>query len=509
MCYNSSMKYIEENRKIEYILLCLVLALGFSVRLVSLDSLPLGLNQDEASAAYEAFALLNYGIDRNGMSLPVLFMSWGSGQNVLLSYLAMPIISVLGLSVFSFRLTMAVFSCLTLIVFYLLAKHIRGRNFALVAVFFLAINPWHIMATRWALESNLLPCFLLFGIYFTVISYEKQQHLILASIFLALSVYAYGTAFFFLPLYLILCVFWLKRPINKKYFLIALSVFTLIILPIFACQVLNVLDMDTVEIFGLTLPKLTEARQMSTSVFSGEGLSSAISNFTSSLAIIFNQTDGLPYNFSSSSGLYYFFGIPLFIIGIIKCIRDYKISELPLVFALISCFVCLFFIEPNINRINMIWLPLIYFMALGLYWLLEFLGKYAIFAVLAILFCFSIFFTNYTEDFSGDGSVYYYCGLGECIDYVEELKPESAGISTWVNMPYIFVLFYTEENPQVFIDTVDYINPSGAFRWVSSFSYWSFASAENLEAEYLILHKSEVADREIIFSAYDFVVCIN
>ena len=60
-----------------------LLLLTVVVRLAALTRLPLDLNQDEASTGYEAWALLNYGVDRCGNRWPVLLMSWGSGQNVL------------------------------------------------------------------------------------------------------------------------------------------------------------------------------------------------------------------------------------------------------------------------------------------------------------------------------------------------------------------------------------------------------------------------------------------
>ena len=52
------------SRRAELICVLLLLALGFAVRLAALGSLPAGLNQDEASAGYDAWAILNYGIDR-------------------------------------------------------------------------------------------------------------------------------------------------------------------------------------------------------------------------------------------------------------------------------------------------------------------------------------------------------------------------------------------------------------------------------------------------------------
>lgn len=109
-----------------YLILILIFTLGFFVRFYQLDILPLGLNQDEAYSGYEAYSLLNYGVDSHGYSNPVYFVSWGSGMNVLYSYLTIPFIFLAGnkLTPFVIRLPQAFFACLSLIAFYYLLKHI-------------------------------------------------------------------------------------------------------------------------------------------------------------------------------------------------------------------------------------------------------------------------------------------------------------------------------------------------------------------------------------------------
>lgn len=65
----------------------LLIAAGAAVRLALLGAIPYGLNADEASAGYDAWALSEYGIDRHGYRYPIHFVAWGSGQNALYSYL--------------------------------------------------------------------------------------------------------------------------------------------------------------------------------------------------------------------------------------------------------------------------------------------------------------------------------------------------------------------------------------------------------------------------------------
>ena len=79
-------KQIILDHKFDFIV-CAIIIVGVIVRCACINLYPNALNTDEASAAYEAFSIGNYGIDRNGNSLPVFLIAWGSGQNALYSYL--------------------------------------------------------------------------------------------------------------------------------------------------------------------------------------------------------------------------------------------------------------------------------------------------------------------------------------------------------------------------------------------------------------------------------------
>ncbi|MEG1633381.1 MAG: glycosyltransferase family 39 protein [Oscillospiraceae bacterium] len=512
MCYDAYMNYgLEENKisRRELLLLLLTLALGFAVRLLFLASLPLGLNQDEASAGYDAWAILSSGADRCGAALPVLLTAWGSGQNALYSYLSMPFIALFGLSVFSLRLVAALSGCAALVLFWLLARRTRGPAFALAALLLLAVNPWHIMASRWALESNLLPTFLLGGIYFTARAREREWSLLPAAVFFGLSLYAYGTAYFFLPPFLVFAVLLLRKRLRPASFLVSLGAFLLIALPISLCQLRNALGLPATAFLGFTLPALTQTRQAATSVLGGGGLSAALGNFGDLLGILIKQSDGLPYNSAVTGGMFYFFGLPLAVVGLIKSARSLRDApEEAFVLAALGCsLLCAFFIDGNINRLNMVWLPLLYFMALGLYVILCKLKKFSAIPLAAVFACFVLFAFGYWRDFKAEGSAYYYPGLGEALQYVEQQSAESVFVSYYVNQPYIFALFYSETPPQEFISTVDYMNPDGAFRWVRSFGKYRFGNAEDAEGEYLILHRSERGARDVLAEFGQFVVC--
>ena len=153
--------FLKEN--IFTILTVVILFLGCFIRLINTDKYPVGLNQDEASSAYEAWSILNFGIDRNNQSFPVQFISWGSGQNVLYSYLMIPFIYIFGLNTFSIRLPMALVGCISLVVFYFFMRSAFGEKKSVLFLLLFAIFPWHFMKSRWGLESNIFPDLILWA----------------------------------------------------------------------------------------------------------------------------------------------------------------------------------------------------------------------------------------------------------------------------------------------------------------------------------------------------------
>ena len=105
-------------------------------RLILIGQVPYGLNQDEASAGYEAWSILNYGIDRHGISYPVHLIAWGSGQNIAYSWFCMPFIALFGLSEFTVRLPMALIGCVSVVLFYFFLDNVPlsrtiGNTFSL------------------------------------------------------------------------------------------------------------------------------------------------------------------------------------------------------------------------------------------------------------------------------------------------------------------------------------------------------------------------------------------
>ena len=169
----------------------LILAAGVWVRCYRFVELPLGQNPDGTMAGVEALCLADGGTDQYGTSWPTYFAAWQFSQmSTLYSYLMIPFVKLMGLSKLTLRLPMLLMSLIAMPLLWDLARRIAGRNFALLAFFLLALNPWHIVLSRWALEANMLPHVLLLAVELLLVGMRRRWALYLSMDFFGLAPYA-------------------------------------------------------------------------------------------------------------------------------------------------------------------------------------------------------------------------------------------------------------------------------------------------------------------------------
>lgn len=183
-----------------------VLLSGVAARTYKPLATPAGFDQDEMSEAYESYSLLKTGADRWGYRLPVYFVGWGSGQNVLQAYATVPVIALFGLSDFSVRFFDLACGLLTLPLFFVVCRRNFGERAALLSTLFLALSPWHIMLSRWSVECNSLPFFVLLGIFCFQEALSRRSRLLIAICLVpfAIAFYVYGIALLVVPTLMIL-----------------------------------------------------------------------------------------------------------------------------------------------------------------------------------------------------------------------------------------------------------------------------------------------------------------
>lgn len=177
-------------------LIWIVVIVAFLIRFVSLTSFPAGFNADEASFGYDAYSLMHTGRDQWGTFLPIVLKSFGDYKAPVYSYLAIPSIAAFGLNVFSTRLPNVFVGALSVYIIYLLSKKLsNSENIAILAALLLTFNPWGIMLSRGAIESNLITFFLPLGIYLFL-----QKRYWLAALVFGINMFTYHSAKLITPI---------------------------------------------------------------------------------------------------------------------------------------------------------------------------------------------------------------------------------------------------------------------------------------------------------------------
>ena len=467
-----------------------LLILGLSVRLTGISALPAGLNQDEASIGYEAYSILKTGIDRNGNSYPVHLESWGSGQNALYAYLSMPFIHFFGLNAFSVRIVNALLSCISLLMFFLLFRIGFDRKKALAALALFAIFPWSIMSARWGLESNILPAFFLVGAFFLIKGYNSSPwYYLLSVVIFAFSLYSYGVTYLVLPMFFVLVIpyMYFNKKISIRFLLLGFGLFLIVALPIILFVLINHLNLQPIHLGGITIPRLEANRTTVVfNLFNGNFISTLAKNSVRFLSVLVLQADGTEYNAIPMFGTIYPISLVFFVVGLWGAFKNRTYFQHYVFLCWFLCSVVLGITSHvNINRVNIIFIPLLYFVVLGVFDVLDMLKaeykrnyKYLIiglYSLLFVLFCGyygSIFKENIKNDFS--------FGLKEAIQFAEKQNNvDRINVTTrTINMPYIYVCFYNHLDPAEFRKSVRYSKKTinAEFRVVEQLGRYSFGT---------------------------------
>ena len=468
------------------LLVSIILTIGFISRTFLVDIFPGGLNQDEASAGYDAFAILKYGIDRNGISNPIHLVAWGSGQNVLYSYFCMPFIAMFGLNVFSIRLPMGIIGSVSIYLIYRLLKDFYNHKVALIGMVFLIICPWHFMKSRWGLESNLFPdlVFIAFVLMTYGIKKDKSWLLYVASFLFGLSSYSYGTSYFFLFFFVIGALVYLliKKKITWIKALISVAIVGITSLPIILFIFVNVFDKEGFKFLWMSIPKLNEDRFSAvTNIYSDNFFKTYFENFKDGIKLILNQNDGLVYNNLPNFGALYLISLPFTIFGLVQNKENKTISSLMRIWLLVAVLLT-GIVDANVNRINIVYFPLVFFTIIGVVEIIEYkvLIKKTVYAMYLAFFAF--FNINYFGTYSSSIEDSFQDSYYKAVQYALSIKDvNNYYVTSHVNMAYIYFLFESECNVNDYLDSVRYFNEGASFEVPLSYYNYTFYLPSNIE----------------------------
>ena len=210
----------------------LIFILAFAVRIWNVWGQPTFIS-DEASIGYNAYSILKTGKDEWGKFLPLTFKSFGEYKLPVYIYTVVPSIAIFGLNEFSVRFPSVLFGSLTVLVTFFLVKELfASDNVGLISALLLAISPWHIQASRMALEANL-------GLFITILAAlllfkaKKNSKFYWPSFFFfVLSFYTYNSCRIFAPVFLLIYFLIQRKDIRIKNIIKPMILGLVLILPI-------------------------------------------------------------------------------------------------------------------------------------------------------------------------------------------------------------------------------------------------------------------------------------
>lgn len=467
---------------------CAILFVGIFVRMYYIGVVPGGLNQDEAFAGYEAYSLLHYGMDSSGYAFPVYFVSWGSGMNVLNSYLMMPFIGLFGVHAWTVRMPQLIVACVSLHIFYKLFRSFLCEKQALIAFAVFAVCPWHIMMSRWGLESNLAPGFLLFGLYTFVLGMDKPKYFIVSAVCYGLSLYCYATIWPVVPVIILLQViytWWVKKLKFSMEMAIAVVVLAFIAMPLLFFLLINNGYMSEIRMKFFSIPKLVYMRDSEIS------FNNIPANFKNLWNILWTQNDGLIWNSTEKFGLYYKGGFIVAIAGffysLFRTVKSVKHREFDLHAVIVINFIAAFalgcLISVNVNRINCIHISIVAFIAIAIFQAFDIAEQVIknknvkiVYLIAAVFMCICVgsFEKYYFGEYSEEIAPIFSDGLDEAISYANSIAEAGQTIYVSPNYSYSNILLFSEFPVEEYIDTVQYSNYPSAYLSVSSFGNYAF-----------------------------------
>jgi 4-amino-4-deoxy-L-arabinose transferase-like glycosyltransferase len=459
-----------------------ILLIGAILRLWMLGTVPPGLNQDEASIGVEAYALYHYGVDRNAVSFPVNFISWGSGQDALYIYCVLPFMG-LGLSPIVERLPMALAGVLTLPLVFWIGRRCVHARFGLLAMFLVAISPWHIMLSRWGLNDNILTFCFVAAVAALVQSRKDNYWFFIASVLFGICLYAYGAAYVAVPIFFFgACVYFLlDRRVTIRTMLLGCASLAAVATPIALFLAVNSLGWNPIQWGPITIPRFPVKPRYEHMgiIFSPDLLQSLVSNLNSTWNVLWLQTDEFIWNTLPRYGYGYPGALLIACAGLVVYLAIVRRESagphgiIPL--WLISGLAIGMVQEVNVNRLNVLFIVILMLMAFVLDFLFRRFRWLAWGAILGYIGLALIFTRMYLGGrYAEMASEAYLDGFVPALQSAVQDRKSPICVTDHVVQPYVYALWAEPGDPREYVPTLVYSNPNTQFRTVAKITRFTF-----------------------------------
>ena len=451
----------------------LIIILAFILRFYKLGEVPVSLNWDEVSNAYNGFSILKTGRDEYGSFLPIFNRSFDEHKPQIYMYLHTITVGILGLNTLAVRLPSAFFGFLSISLIYFLTKSIFDKSdkkelIALLCMFLFAIFPWHIHFSKVGLEANVGLFTSIAFVNFFLYGLKNNKYLILSALFYSAGLYSYHAQRIFLPLFLIILIFLFRKKIaqiSKKFtitflflaFAASISLFTLLpqkaVFSRLESSQNSLLENqkmeDPIQVFKSTNSFVNNKYIETGSKY----LENYLSNFSPNF--LFIEGDGNLRHHIASNGLIPLFYLPILLIGFYLIFHYLdKRKTLLITWLLLAPLPAVpVFPVPHAIRSSLMMVPVVIICGFGLYtihsrkqWKSIVTLATGIWITISLALYMHNYYTHYARHFAKDWQY----GYKEAAIESERLKNnfQKVSVDGDFEQAHIFWLFYTRYNPQ-------------------------------------------------------------
>ena len=376
-CFRSEAEKNPDEISFPYVIAITFLAVSFAILLLyKLDTVPAPYHIDEIGMTYDALSIARYGVDRFLYKYPVYLINFGGGQSALYAYLAALCIKLFGYSVITVRIPAVLMSCAAALFFAHAMRKEYGNASAVILTGLFCVLPFSIMHSRWGLDCYLLFPMLIISCscFITAIKSNKTWQFAVSGLFFGLTLYSYALSYLIVPILLAFCIlilFWTGQIKWKHLFALGIPLFILAS-PLLLFLAVNNGIIEEIRTPFISIPKLPGYRggEINLHNIAGNVKFNKLNIFYRILAY-----DGMPYNVLIKYGTMFYFTLPLLLWGTFLSFKN-AVKELRnRVFSLDIMMIILFFTgtgislmlyKTNISRANELFIPLFYFLSVGL-----------------------------------------------------------------------------------------------------------------------------------------------
>ncbi len=439
---------------------CVLLLLGFFVRLFRLTSVPSGLSAEEALVGVQARALLTTGSQAFGSGWPAFFPQWGASQTgSLLSLIVLPFVGVMGLNLLAVRLPLALLSCLSLAAFYGLARRIAGETPGLAALALACVCPYLVQQSHWAMSASAALFLLPVVLYAFARALSSRPWLYAACVLAAAA--CYGLDMLYLPMFAFVAFFLItgacRTLLRRSDAALGFVLFVVLSLPAGLTLIVNILALSSFTLGPLSIPRfeIFEHAGLQWPSTYGEGVQSG---YMALVNVLFQQATS--ENLTASGfvkpdgyGMAYYMTVPLAVLGVIALSVRHGLRKgdarmltlrqsIAVLGALIGGF---FFLEPNADIFHYaLLLPFLLLLAAAGLQEARLRSSVCYTALLSLLAasCIGFFFTFYIHGMPLEVDNTYFSGLPESADAVQNYEADYGESEV-----YVTTRVYPHENP--------------------------------------------------------------